>query len=231
MNQIIISLIPAKEKSGVLKNKNFLKIERKTLLEISILASINCKKINQTYVSSESKKILNIAKKYKCEIVNRPPNLSTNMAKGIDVIRHFAKSLDKNLAKLNPIIIILQPTSPLRTVKDINNSIKIFKKKRLDFLISVKENKISPFKDITIKKNKLVPITKIKNIFENRQSFPKTYKPNGAIFIFSYKSLLKKNLSLKKSYPYIMNDISSIDIDTVNDFKLVKKYFKRIHGK
>jgi CMP-N,N'-diacetyllegionaminic acid synthase len=231
MSQIIISLIPAKEKSGKIKNKNLLKIEKKTLLEISILTSINCKKIHQTYVSSESKKILKIAKKYKCEIVNRPANLSTNAAKGIDVIKHFAKSLDKNLAKLNPIIIILQPTSPLRTIKDIQNSIKIFKKKKLDFLISVKENKISPFKDLIIKKNKLVPITEIKNIFENRQSFPKTFKPNGAIFIFSYKSLLKKNISLDKSFPYIMDDISSIDVDTVNDYKLVKKYFKRNHGK
>jgi len=230
MKKIIISLIPAKAKSSQIKNKNFLKIEKKTLLEIAILNSMNCKDIHQTFVSSESNKILKIAEKYNCKLINRPLDLSTKTAKGIDVIKHFAKSLNKDLAKLNPIIVVLQPTSPLRSIKDISNSIAIFKKKKLDFLISVKENTSTPFKDLIIKKNRLISITKDKYIFQNRQSFPKTYRPNGAIFIFSYKKLLKDNSFLGKSYPYIMNDLSSLDIDTVNDFKLAKKYFKRVHG-
>ena len=154
MKKIIISLIPAKAKSSQIKNKNFLKIEKKTLLEIAILNSMNCKDIHQTFVSSESNKILKIAEKYNCKLINRPLDLSTKTAKGIDVIKHFAKSLNKDLAKLNPIIVVLQPTSPLRSIKDISNSIAIFKKKKLDFLISVKENTSTPFKDLIIKKNR-----------------------------------------------------------------------------
>lgn len=231
MKNFVISLIPAKGKSSKIKKKNFLKIKHKTLLEIAIINSKKCKKINETFVSSESEKIKKIAKIYHCKIINRPSYLSKNKVKGIEVIRHFCKNLDKKYKKKNPIIIILQPTSPLRTIKDLNKSIELFKKKKIKVLISVKKNKYSPFKDMLIKKNKLISITNPNNIMENRQNFPDTYKPNGAIFIFYLKEIMKKKFTFQNAYPYLMDDISSIDIDTYDDFKLSKKYFKKIHGK
>ena len=82
-----------------------------------------------------------------------------------------------------------------------------------------------------IKNNKLISITNPKNLFKNRQNFPKTYKPNGAIFMFYFKDIMKKNFTFQNSYPYLMNDIQSIDIDTYYDFKISKKYFNKIHGK
>lgn len=231
MNSIVISLIPAKGKSSQIKNKNLLKIEKKSLLEIAILSSTKSKNINYTFVSSESKKILKIAKKYKCSLIERPRELALNKTKGIEVVKHFLRSLDKNLKKINPIIIILQPTSPLRSVLDIEKSIKIFLRKKLKFLISVKKNKISPFKDMYIKNKKLVPLTNKRNLLKNRQAFPQTYRPNGAIFMFRYKEFIKSKSLLNNSHPYIMNDISSLDIDTINDYQIAKKYFRSVHGK
>jgi CMP-N-acetylneuraminic acid synthetase len=232
MKKIVISLIPAKGRSRSIKNKNLLKIYNKTLLEIAILSSLNCSNINKTFVSSESEKILNIARKYNCEIVKRPKKLSKFNARGIEVIRHFCKSLSPRLKKMNPIILVLQPTSPLRSIIDINRSIKIFKRKKARALISVKKNEVSPFKDMVIVRKKLVPIANIKNIYKNRQEFPQTYKPNGAIFIFNYKDVFKNNIfSNKEVYPYIMNDISSLDIDKYKDFTKSISFFKKVHGK
>jgi len=231
MKRIVISLIPAKEKSTNLKNKNFMKIENKSLLEISILSSLKCRDIDHTFVSSESNKILNIAKRYNCNVVKRPKILSLKKTRGIKVIKHFCNSLSKDLKKKNPIIIILQPTSPLRSIVDIRKSIRLFKKNKIKHLISVKKNDISPFKDMIIKKKKLVSITNKINIIKNRQEFPQTYRPNGALFIFYYKDFNKNNFLFNNSHPYIMNEISSLDIDTIKDFKKAKKYFKKIHGK
>ena len=231
MNSLVISLIPAKGQSSKNKNKNFLKIEKKSLFEIAILNSIKSKNINYTFVSSESEKILKIAKKYECKSLKRPNNLALKKTKGIEVIKHFLRSLDKNLKKANPIIIILQPTSPLRSVLDIEKSIRIFIRKKLRFLISVKKNKVSPFKDMFIKNKKLVPLTNKKNLLKNRQVFPQTYRPNGAIFMFRYKEFIKNKFFLNNAYPYIMNEISSLDIDTINDYQIAKKYFRSVHGK
>lgn len=231
MKHIVISLIPAKEKSSNLKSKNFLKIENKSLIEISILSSLKCSDINQTFVSSESNKILKTAKRYNCIAVKRPKILSLKSTRGIRVIKHFCKSLSKDLKKNNPIIIILQPTSPLRSVLDIQKSIRLFKINKIKRLISVKKSEISPFKDMVIKNKKLISITNKINIIKNRQEFPQTYKPNGAIFIGYYKDFISNNFCFDNSYPYIMNEISSLDIDTIKDFKKAKKYFKKIHGK
>tara|TARA_B100001057_G_scaffold471893_1_gene534635 strand:- start:299 stop:1000 length:702 start_codon:yes stop_codon:yes gene_type:complete len=231
MKNLVISLIAAKGTSKGVKKKNFLKIQNKTLLEISILSSLKCKQIDKTYVSSESEKILHIAKKYNCEIIKRPKKLSMFNAKGIEVVKHFCRSIGQETKKTNPIIILLQPTSPLRSILHIKKSLRLFKNKKLKSLISVKKNKNSPFKDMVIKNKKLKSITSINNLFKNRQEFPQTYKPNGAIFIFYYKDLMNGKSFLRNAHPYVMNNISSIDIDTYMDFKESKKYFKRIHGK
>lgn len=231
MKDYVFSFIPAKEKSSNLKNKNLLKIYNKTLLELAIISSLKSKLIDITYISSESKKIEKISRLYDCVFIKRPSYLSKKNTKGIKVVEHFLKYLNRKIQKLNPIIIILQPTSPLRTVKDISRSIKIFKNKKLNFLISVSKNHKSPYKDMTIKNKTLIPLFASKNIFENRQSFPDTYKANGAIFIFRYKEFIKKRNFFNKCYPYIMNKISSLDVDNLDDFKLAKKYFKKVHGK
>jgi len=62
MKNLTIALIPAKGQSSQIKNKNLLKLGRKTLVEIAIISSLKSRKIHQTYVSSESNKILNLAK-------------------------------------------------------------------------------------------------------------------------------------------------------------------------
>ena len=82
-----------------------------------------------------------------------------------------------------------------------------------------------------IKKNKLISITNPKNIFQNRQALPETFKPNGAIFIFYLSEIMSKKFTFQNAHPYVMSDISSVDIDTYYDFKISKKYFNKIHGK
>lgn len=231
MKRPVYSLIPAKGKSSQIKNKNLLKIYGRSLLEIAIKSSINSNVIDKTFVSSESKKILNIAKYYNCNLIKRPKILSSKKALGINVIKHFLKSIEVIAKKKNPIIVILQTTSPLRSINNIKNSVKLFKKKKLKYLMSVRKNETSPYKDMIIKNSKLISITSKKNVIMNRQSFPQTYKPNGAIFILSYKNFIKDKSFLNKCHPFIMNKINSLDVDSLNDFNLAKKYFKRVHAK
>ena len=128
-------LIPAKLNSSRLKQKNLKKINNKTLLEISIkfAQSLNIKK--KIFVSSESKKILEIAKKFNCETILRPKSLSKSNTEMKLVINHFIK-----LKKLiNDDIMLLQPTSPIRQKSNIIKAYKIFKKKKLkEFIVLMK---------------------------------------------------------------------------------------------
>ena len=96
MKDYVLSFIPAKEKSSNLKNKNLLKIYNKTLFELAIISSLKSKLIDITYISSESKKIEKISSSYDCVFIKRPSYLSTKNTKGIKVVEHFLKYLNRN---------------------------------------------------------------------------------------------------------------------------------------
>ena len=128
--------------------------------------------------------------------------------------------------------VALGACSPLRAVKDINNCIKIFNKKKAQAVISVKEIE-KPVDWILIKNNKdkLRHFIKKSN-FQNRQSHKKYYIPNGSIYVFDYKRLIK-NVNQKKdylsnlTYGYIMPKNRSVDIDDFDDLMVANYYFSK----
>src|SRR5690606_2356503 len=113
---------------------------------------------------------------------------------------------------------VLQPTSPLRTIEDIDNSIDLFKRKKADSVISFCEelHPITWHKYIN-DNGTLEPIFETK--VQNRQEERVSYFPNGAIFIFNIELIRRGNYYSDKTYPYIMSRERSVDVDTLADFE------------
>ena len=225
----IIALIPAKKNSQDLKNKNLKKLNRVSLFELAILAAKKSKFINKIYLSSDSKEILNIGKKYNINLIRRKKSLSTNSATANSLILDFINNNLKNNNK-NYIIVYLQPTSPFRNNTHIDQAIGKLIKNKLRSVLSVNENK-NFFKLFKKNKDTLTPFFNDKHVTNNRQNLKKIYSPNGAIYIFYVSDFIKNNkLSFIKSGYYIMNRIDSIDIDDKEDYELAKflskKYLK-----
>ena len=125
--------------------------------------------------------------------------------------------------KKNPgydILILLQPTSPLRTVKDIDKSLKLMIDYKRKACVSFIKLKYIPDLMFKIETNfKLKKFKKI-NLSLNRQQYEKYYYPSGDIYIsFIKRLLLKKNFLDKNTFPYIIDNRKSIDIDDILDFK------------
>lgn len=220
--KLFFGLIPAKLKSLRLKKKNLLKIKNKTLLEISINSSKKSKNINETFVSTNSKKIFNLSSKLGSTSLMRLEKFSSNNAPSRHVVIDFIHQL-KLKNKSNTYIVYLQPTSPLRTTNHIDKAIKTFCKTKKKSLVSFSLEDKSILKNFYVRKNKMTPIFK-GAITTNSENLPNVYKPNGAIFIFSVKEFLKEgNFPFKSFYPFIMNANSSIDIDDELDFLKAKK--------
>ena len=222
----IFAFIPAKKNSKRLPNKNLRKIKGKTLIDITIN---NAKKINlidEIYVSTNSKKIIQISKSLNCKTIIRPEKLCTEKANMNNVIYHFINHLNKNGEKQNFLILLLQVTSPLRESRDIVNAFKMMKKYKHSGIISVNKVDSSVLKSLIIKKNKMMPLNE-KYLTANDQFLPKVYKPNGSIYIFSKKDfLVKKKIPIKKMKPFIVNGISNLDINYEDDLKIAKKFMK-----
>ena len=225
----IISLIPAKKNSYGLKNKNIKKLLGLKLFEIAVIASKKTQYIKETYISSDSDIILRAASKLGAKIIKRKKILCKKNIGANLVINDFINKIKKNYDLKKTIIVYLQPTSPFRNHVHINLAIKKYFKNISNSLISVNLGDTKFYKALTLnKKNKLFSYFKEKFVTLNRQLLKKIYFPNGAIYIFNAHNFLKKKkIDIDNSTPFIMNSISSIDLDNQEDYEIAKRNAKK----
>ena len=179
----IISIIPARGGSKGLPKKNILELAGKPLIAWTIESSLKSKYISKTIVSSDCDEILNISSKYGSEILKRPDELARDTTPTEPVVEHILQNI-KDLGNYS-YLVLLQPTSPLRDEKDIDEAIsKLIQEKDATALISVKEIDNKILKAFKINNNGyLEGISNNKYPFMRRQDLPKVFMPNGAIYI------------------------------------------------
>jgi CMP-N-acetylneuraminic acid synthetase len=221
----VLALIPARGGSKGLIGKNMLKVNDIPLVGYSLHAALNSEHIDEVYLSSDDMFTLTYGKKMGVTPVLRPIEFSDDEATASDVVKHFLDTLPKTLLKQNPYIVYLQPTSPLRTSKHIDDALNKMMEKGLTQLISVVKLSKSPFKSFIIDKNGTLQALFEENMTnKRRQDLPKVYAANGAIYVFSLSDFTDKGrFPANGSYSYIMNDQDSLDIDNKDDLLLFKK--------
>ena len=220
-----VAFIPARKGSKRIKGKNTVLINRKPLIKFTLDAALKSKKIKLIIVSTNDAKILSLSSSYKNVLfVKRPENLCKDNSSTESAMLHTIKFLEKKKIKVKNLI-LLQITSPFRDHKDINNSIEIFKKKKLDSLVSVNKKKIFLWKKI---KGHLIPITYNYNNRKMTQKMKNYFVENGAIFISSVKKFKKTKSRLFKKIGYLeMKQINSFEIDDNDDLKYAR-YISKI---
>ena len=215
------------------KNKNFKLINGKPLMYFTIKQAIKSRIFDHIVVSTDSKKILRIAKSYGAEgWFLRPKKLSLNSSQKIPVIRHALLQSEKFYNKKFETIIDLDVTSPLRKTEDILKAYKFFIKQKANILITGCKSKKNPyFNMIEIKNNKVQVAKRLKKNIYRRQDAPKTYDYNASIYIWRRKALINfKSFYTSKTVFYEMPESRSIDIDSKLDFKLVEFLLKKRKG-
>ena len=154
-----ISVIPARSGSKGIKNKNIFKVGNKPLIEHTFRAAKKSK-INQNFVLTDSKTIKRIANKFKINTeYKRPKKVSKSTSSLTDTLHDFHLWLKKKKIYYD-FMVILQPTSPLRDYRDINNSIKIIKNSKSNSLFSISKSLEHPYETIIIKKKQMEFCTK-----------------------------------------------------------------------
>ena len=226
----ITAIIPARSGSKSIKNKNIIKLLGHPLIAYSIAICKISSLVNEIIVSTDSKKIAKIAKKYGANVpFIRPKNISKNNSIDVEFFLHYLNFLKKNNLKKPDIILHLRPTSPLRTLKIFNRGIKYFiKMKSYTSMRSVYKSNITPYKTFELKKNSLTGFfPKFKNEYYNlpRQKFPESYIPNGYIDIVKPSIIKKNKLHGKKILAYKTDIIP--DIDSKEDFKHAENEVKK----
>lgn len=224
----ILGIIPARGSSKTLPRKNIRFLNGRPLIFYTISEALKSGFLDKVVVSTENSIIAKIARKYGAEVIRRPSTLAKDTTPTSSVILHALDKLGKK-GYTPDVVVLLQPTSPLRRVHHIDEAIKIFLENPCDFVVSVCRTKKSPYWCFTYKGNFLKPLIDNGQAQKRRQELPPTYILNGAIFIFTPDKLLRNELNYfnGRTLPYFMHPEESIDIDDEIDLILAGEIMKR----
>ncbi len=227
-NKKILCVIPARAGSKGLPGKNIKKLLGKPLIAYSIEHARGSKYIDRTIVSTDSKKIAEVARNLGAEVpFLRPKRLAKDKSSTINVLLHAIDWMEKREKFAFDILVLLHVTTPLRNAKDIDRSIELLFKKKTDNIFSVTEAHRNPYFNM-VEFNKSGKITLVKKgRYTSRQSAPDVFDMNSSIYVW-WKDVLKNRKSLfsKTTRIYLMPKERSIDIDDYIDFKVAEMLLK-----
>lgn len=232
MTRSILALIPARGGSKGIPNKNMKLLEGKPLLYYTVTVALQTKLITKIGLSSDSSGIINYYNSFGFnETYVRPDFLAGDTISSLDVVQHYLHWQYEQFKFRPEFILLLQPTSPLRIVEDIERSIEIMlANKDADSLVSVVEapHSFIPESIMQLKGEFLEPFLKNSQLYQ-RQQKPNYYGRNGAaIYLSTYDCIMKKNSFYgQKCLAYVMPKNRSVDIDDMFDFELCEYLIKK----
>lgn len=217
MKPKILAIIPARGGSKGVPRKNIRDLAGKPLIAWTIEEAKKSRYIDRLILSSEDDEIIEVAKQYGCEVpFKRPLELAQDDTPGIEPVLHAIEQCPGY-----DYVVLLQPTSPLRTAEDIDGCIEKLLNSDADFCVSVTEPEKSPYWMYTLEEERMVPLLSQEELVTRRQDFPKVYALNGAVYVGNIMEIIEtKNFLTKSTLGYVMSKENSIDIDTEIDFKL-----------
>lgn len=225
-NHKILALIPARGGSKGIKNKNIIDLCGKPLISYTIEAAKNSAYIDDVIVSTDSTAIADVAAAYGAEIpFLRPKELASDTSKTIDAVMHAISALEQQ-NRTYDILILLQPTEPLRDNTDIDSAITAFFQNGCSSLVSV-----SPVTDSPVLIRTLDADNKVHHLLDcsstvRRQDMKAYYVVNGCIYINAIASINQETSFNDNEYAFIMESRHSVDIDEYKDLYLAEYYLK-----
>ena len=224
--QKILSLIPARGGSKGIKNKNIISLAGKPLIAYSIEAAKSSKYIDSIVVTTDSEKIAEVSKQYGARVpFLRPKKLASDTSKTIDAVLHaieILKSMDEDYS----VLVLLQPTQPLRTADDIDRASELYYEKGESGLVS-----ISPVDDSPLLIRSIGEDGQLINLLSQsstcrRQEMPDYYKVNGCIYINKIEELDENTSFNDNKVPLVMSKEHSVDIDEISDLWMAEYYLQ-----
>lgn len=220
MKPKILAIIPARGGSKGVPRKNIREVAGKPLIAWTIEEAKKSKYITKTILSSEDEEIIHIAREYDCDVpFIRPMELAADEASGMVPVLHAISELKDEKFDY---IVLLQPTSPLRTVEDIDGCIKLALKTKNGSVVSVTDPNKSPYWMYKLDENKNIqPIFETESKTLRRQELPKVYTLNGAVYVSTLNQIMQvESFITRDTKGYIMPQERSYDIDNEIDFTI-----------
>jgi CMP-N,N'-diacetyllegionaminic acid synthase len=229
LNSSVIAIIPARGGSRGIPRKNVRLLCGKPLIAYTIETALSSKLIDRVVVSTEDEEIAEISKEYSAEVIKRPEELARDDSPTIDVIMHVLNWFEEKNEYFD-IVVLLEPTSPLRKENDLDNAVSLFIENidKADSLTSLGEIHLeNPHIMKTAEGGIVKPFIETSRRFYQRQQLPKVYFPYGVVYISKVETLKKyRTFYQERTIPYFIERWQNYEIDDICDFICVEAILK-----
>ena len=225
-----VVFIFARSGSKGLKNKNIKLFAGKPLLYWTINQAKKIQNIDSIILSTDSKKIAKIGKKFGANIFFiRPKKLASDSSPERLSWKHATNFIQNKFKTKLEKIIVLPVTSPCRKIKDINKCIKLYEKKKFDSTMVISRTSLHPsFNLVNKKKNNAINLINSKKSMSRRQEFNNTFKLTTVAIVTNSSTILKKNHIFDGSVGGVdIPNSRALAIDTIDDFLYCEYLFKK----
>lgn len=222
----VLAIIPARAGSKRIKNKNKLKLAGKELVRYAIESALSAYLISTIAVNSDDEDILAIARGYeKIHSLRRPKSISGDRAKAITYVEHTLEKLEDSF----DFVVIIQPTSPFTTGKDIDSTIKLLVENDADSAVSVVklDHAIHPVKLKKMKNLELVPFLEEEQGRMAAHELSELYVRNCSVYASTMQTIREGLIIGEKCLGYLMPRERSIDINDPIDFEFAEFLLNR----
>jgi len=223
----IVAVIPARGGSKGIPRKNLVRITGRPLIAYSIDAARNAASVDRVLISTDDSEIADVARELGAEVpFMRPPELADDTAPMLGVLRHALAWLDSQGVAVEALV-LLQPTSPLRTACHIEDAIALFRSAHASSVVSVVEvpHRFNPVSLMKLSAQGMLTLFLDDQVAATRrQDKPKVYARNGpAVLVCHPDTLRAGELYGDSCRPYLMSDEDSPDIDTPRDLIVAER--------
>lgn len=225
-----VGIIPARGGSKGIPRKNLALCGGKPLIAHTILAALEAKTLSRVIVSTDSDEVAAVCREYGAEVpFMRPPELSQDDTPMVAVLRYVLDWLVGRGGEPDAII-LLQPTSPLRSSRHIDEAVELFFRSNASSVVSVREvpHQFNPVSVMSLANGRLTPYLRDVGVVTRRQDKPRVYARNGpAILVCRPDTIRQRELYGEPCVPYIMASRDSLDVDEPFDLELIDALLTR----
>ncbi len=217
----ILGIIPARGGSKGIPQKNLVSLAGKPLLSYTCEQALRAKSLTRVIVNTDNEEIARCAKGYRVEVpFLRPKHLSEDETPMLDVLLHALETLQSQEGYQPDIVVLLQPTSPLRQAEQIDEAVQKLVNSDADSVVSVVEvpHQFNPVSLLRLESGSLIPYLNGPQI-SRRQEKPILYARNGPAILAVRRKILVEQKSLygNRTLPFVMPLEFSVDIDGPSD--------------
>jgi CMP-N,N'-diacetyllegionaminic acid synthase len=223
----IVAVIPARGGSKGIPRKNLVRIAGRPLIAYAIEAARNAASVDRVLISTDDSEIADVARELGAEVpFLRPPELAADAAPMLGVLTHALAWLESQGEAVEGLV-LLQPTSPLRTARHIEEAIALFRSAPASSVVSVVEvpHRFNPVSVMKLSaQGTLSPFLGDQVIATRRQDKPQAYARNGPVMLVCHPDSLRSGeLYGASCLPYLMSEEDSLDIDSPQDLLLAEQ--------